>query len=102
MGGNIAPSNYHLNINMIGENLYLLNLNLSRNIYTETKAINKKEKISIFDFWDFNYKFNTPIYEKIKYLFNIYEKNKNDIEINSKEVLIVHIKNKNSELVHII
>ena len=102
MGGNISPNNYHLNINMIGENLYLLNLYLTRNIYTETKTINKKEKISIFDFWDFNYNFNTPIDEQIEYSFNIYEKNKNNIEINSKEVLIVQIKNKNSELVHII
>ena len=102
MGGSISPSDYHLNINMIGENLYLLNLYLTRNIYTKTKSINKKKIISIFDFWDFNYKFNTPIDKQIEYAFNIYEKNKKDNEINSKEVLIVHIKNKNSELVHII
>ena len=100
MGG--SQSNYTLKINMIGENMFLLNLYLTRNIYTQRESINKTEKKSIFDFWDFNYNFNTPIDQQIEYVFNIYKKNKDDFEINSKEVLIVHVTNKKSELVNII
>ena len=102
MGGSIDPSNYALKINMIGENLFLLNLYLTSNIYTQRESINKIEKKSIFDFWDFNYKFNTPIAQQIEYVFNIYKENKNNVEINSKEVLIVHVTNKKSELVDLI
>ena len=98
MGG--SQSNYTLKINMIGENMFLLNLYLTRNIYTQKESTNKTEKKSIFDFWDFNYKFNTPIDQQIEYAFNIYRKNKDDFDINSKEVLIVHVTNKKSELVN--
>ena len=102
MGGNVESNNYGLNINMIGESLYLLYIYLTRNIYTETKSIDRKEKKSIYDFWDFNYQFNSPNCEQIENIFKIYEINKMAIEINSKEVLIVHIKNKCSDLVNII
>ena len=102
MGGNIDPSNYALKVNMIGENLFLLNLYLTSNIYTQRESINKIEKKSIFDFWDFNYNFNIPIDQQIEYVFNIYKENKNNVEINSKEVLIIHVTNKKSELVDII
>ena len=102
MGGNIDPSNYALNINMIGENMFLLNLYLTKKIYTIVNSRDKKEKKSIFDFWDFNYKYNIPIDKQIQYIFNIYKENKDNVEINSKEALIVHVKNKNSELVNII
>ena len=40
MGGNIDINSYYLNIHMIGESLYLLELYLSRNIYTITKQDN--------------------------------------------------------------
>jgi len=36
MGGNISNNPYYLNIHMIGESLYLLELYLSRNIHTIT------------------------------------------------------------------
>ena len=99
MGGNLETNNYGLNINMIGDSLYLLYIYLTRNIYTNIKSIDKKDKKSIFDCWDFNYQFNSPIDNQIENAFKIYENNKFNIEINSKEVLIVHIKNKNSDLV---
>jgi GTP-binding protein EngB required for normal cell division len=100
MGGNVDSSNYYLNINMIGEDLYLFYLYLCKNIYTERKADDIKEKNSIFDFWDFNYKYNTPIEQQINYVFSIYEKNRYNIEINTKEALIVYAKNKNSEIIN--
>jgi GTP-binding protein EngB required for normal cell division len=99
MGGNIDSNNYDLNINMIGENMYLLYLFLTKSIYTDRKSIDVKEKKSIFDYWNFNYKFNTPIEQQIKYVFSIYTKNKGNIDINSKEVLIVHVRNKETKLV---
>ena len=99
MGGNFDFSNYALNINMIGEDLYLFYLYLTRNIYTERKAIDIKQKKSIFDCWDFHYKYNTPIDNQINNIFSIYEMNRYNIEINKKEALIVHVKNKNSELI---
>ena len=102
MGGNLDPNNFFLNINMIGENMYLLYLFLTQSIYTDRKAIDVTKKKSIFDFWNFHYKFNTPIYQQINYVFDIYLNNKNKNEINSKEVLIVHVKNKDSELIDII
>ena len=102
MGQNLESNNYGLNVNMVGESLYLLSIYLTRNIYTKTKSIDIKEKKSIFDYWDFNYEFNLPIDKQIENVFKIYERNKSDCEINSKEVLIVHIKDKNSEFINII
>ena len=102
MGNNIETNEYGLNINLVGESLYLFYIYLTRNIYTETKSIDKKDKKSIFEFWDFNYEFNLEIDKQIERVFNIYEKNKKDININSKEVLIIRIKNKSSDLVKII
>ena len=75
MGGNIDYNPYYINIHMIGESLYLLELYLSRNIYTITKSNNKNQKNSIFDLWDFNYKYNSNIELQIKEAFNKYENN---------------------------
>ena len=100
MGGNIDSSNYALNINMIGESMYFLYLYLTKNIYTKTKSKDIKDKKSIIDFWDFDYKLNSPIETQLENVFKIYENNKSNAEINSKEALIVHIKNKNSELIN--
>ena len=102
MGGNLSQNQFGLNINMIGDSLYFLYIYLTRNIYTKTKSNDKKEKHSIFDCWDFNYEFNSPVDDQIENAFKIYEKNKSECEIDSKEVLIVHIKNKNSDLINII
>ena len=102
MGQNLESNNYGLNVNMVGESLYLLSIYLTRNIYTKTKSIDIKEKKTIIDYWDFNYEFNLPIDKQIENVFKIYERNKSDCEINSKEVLIVHIKDKNSEFINII
>ena len=99
MGGNIDQNDYALNINMIGENMYLLHLCLTGSIYTDRKAIDVKEKKSIFDYWNFNYKFNIPIEQQINHVFLIYKQNKCLNEINSKEVLIVHAKNKDSTII---
>ena len=99
MKGNFANNPHYLNIHMIGESLYLLELYLSRNIYTVTNSNNKKQIKSIFDLWDFNYKYNSDIEFQIEEAFNKYEKNKSNAEINSKEVLIVHAQNKNSEII---
>ena len=87
MGGNIEKEKPHLNINMIGESLYLFNLFLSRNIYTKSKM--KIQKNNIFDFCSFNYQFNRPIEEQIKNVFSLYQKNKEEGITNSKEVLII-------------
>jgi hypothetical protein len=102
MGGNIDINPYYLNIQMIGESLYLLELYLSRNIYTITKQNNKKQPNSIYNLWDFNYKYNSNIELQIEEAFKKYEDNKSKTEINSKEVLIVHAPNKDSEIINII
>jgi len=99
MGGNIDYNPYYINIHMIGESLYLLELYLSRNICTITKSNNKEQKNSIFDLWDFNYKYNSNIELQIEEAFNKYENNKSNTEINSKEVLIVQVPDKNSEII---
>ena len=102
MGGNIDSNNFGLNVNLIGESMYFLNLYLTRSIYTKRKSNDKKNKKSIIDFWDFNYDLHSSIENQIDNVFKIYENNKENFEINSKEALIVHIKNKNSELINII
>ena len=102
MKGNLENNEFGLKINMIGESMYLLNIYLTRNIFTKTNSVDKKQKNLIFDFWDFDYKFNSPIQEQIKYVFRKYEENKSNFEINSKEALIVHVSNKNSELIETI
>ena len=102
MGGNIDINPYYLNIHMIGESLYLLELYLSRNIYTITKQDNKNQPNSIFNSWDFIYKYNSKIEIQIEEVFKKYEDNKSKAEINSKEVLIVHAPNKDSEIINII
>ena len=102
MGGSTSANNYGLNINMIGESMYLLNLYLSRNIYTKIQSKDKKEKKTIRDFWNFNYLYNSTIDSQIESVFKIYNQNKKNIEINSKEVLIVHAKNQSSILIDII
>ena len=99
MGGNLETNDFGLKINMIGESMHLLYLYLTRNIFSETKSVDKMQKNSIFDFWDFEYKLNLTVEEQIKYVFKKYTKNKSNFEINSKEALIVHISNKNSELI---
>ena len=99
MGGNIDYNPYYLNIHMVGESLYLLELYLTRNIYTMIKTSNKNQINSIFNSWDFNYKYNSNIELQIEEAFNKYEENKTKIEINSKEVLIAHVPNKNSEII---
>ena len=90
---------HYLNIHMIGESLYLLELYLSRNIYTVSNSINKKKAKSIFDSWDFNYKYNSNIELQIEEAFKKYENNKSNAEINSKEVLIIHVPNKDSKII---
>ena len=100
MGGNIESSNFGLNVNMIGESLYFLNLYLTKSIYTKTKSTDKKIKKSIIDFWNFNYELNSSIQNQIDKVFQIYEDNKKYAEINSKEALIVHIKNKDSDIIN--
>ena len=70
MGGNIDINPYYLSIHMIGESLYLLKLYLSRNIYTITKQINKNQSNSIFDLWEFYYKYNSIIELQIEEAFN--------------------------------
>ena len=102
MGGNTSTNNYGLNINMIGESMYLLNLYLSRNIYTKMQSKDKKEKKTIRDFWNFNYLYNSTIDSQIESVFKIYHQNKKNKEINSKEVLIVHAENQSSILIDII
>ena len=44
MKGKFVNNPYYLNIHMIGESLYLLELYLSRNIYTVSNSINKKKQ----------------------------------------------------------
>jgi len=44
MKGNFVNNPHYLNIHMIGESLYLLELYLSRNIYTVSNSINKKKQ----------------------------------------------------------
>ena len=102
MGGNIDINPYYLNIHMIGESLYLLELYLTRNIYTVTKSSNKNQINSIYNAWDYYYKYNSSIELQIKEAFKKYEDNKLKTEINSKEVLIVHAPNKDSEIINII
>ena len=102
MGGNIDNNPYYLNINMIGESLYLLELYLTRNIYTITKSSNKNQPNSIFNSWDFYYKYNSKIELQIEEAFKKYEDNKSKTEINSKEVLIVRSPNKDKEIINII
>jgi len=99
MKGNFVNNPHYLNIHMIGESLYLLELYLSRNIYTVSNSINKKKAKSIFDSWDFNYKYNSNIELQIEEAFKKYENNKSNAEINSKEVLIVHVPNKDSKII---
>ena len=99
MGGNIDTNPYYLNIHMIGESLYLLELYLSRKIYTITKSTNINQANSIFNSWDFNYKFNSNIDLQIEEAFNKYKENKSKTDINSKEVLIVRVPNKDSEII---
>ena len=102
MGGNIDINPYYLNLHMIGESLYLLKLYLTRNIYTVTKSSNKNQPNSIYNAWDFYYKYNSNIELQIEEAFKKYEDNKSKTEINSKEVLIVHAPNKDSEIINII
>ena len=99
MKGNFVNNPHYLNIHMIGESLYLLELYLSRNIYTVSNSINKKKAKSIFDSWDFNYKYNSNIELQIEEAFKKYENNKSNAEINSKEVLIIHVPNKDSKII---
>ena len=102
MGGNIDINPYYLNLHMIGESLYLLKLYLTRNIYTVTKSSNKNQINSIYNTWDYNYKYNSNIELQIEEAFKKYEDNKLKTEINSKEVLIVRAPNKDSEIINII
>ena len=74
MGGNLESNNFGLNINMIGDSLYFLYIYFTRNIYTKTISKDKKEKQSIFYFWNYNYAFNSPIDNQIENAFKIYEK----------------------------
>ena len=102
MGGTTINDSYNMKIKMAGESLYMLNLFLSRNIYTITTISNKKNKKDIFDFWEYYYKFNTPFYQQIDDIFEYYKKLKSNYELNFKELLIVHVKNKDSEEINYI
>ena len=95
------PENFKLHIYMIGESLYNLNLYLTKNIYTITKAIDKKDKQSIYDFWDFTYYFNKSFEYQTKKAFEYYNTLKEKY-VSFKELLIVHIEDINSEKIDII
>ena len=50
MGGNLETNDFGLKINMIGESMHLLYLYLTRNIFSETKSVDKKQKNTILIF----------------------------------------------------
>ena len=95
------PENYKLHIYMIGESLYTLNLHLTKNIYTISKATDKTEKNSIYDYWDYTYYFNRSFEYQTQKAFEHYRDLKENY-LPFKELLIVHIENENSEKINII
>ena len=99
MGNSSNEQSYYLNINIIGESMYLFYLYLTRNIHITTKTSDKKEKKTLIDFWDIHYKLNKSFKEQIKQPFEQYIKLKKENNTNIKEVLIVHVPSKNSELI---
>ena len=99
MGNESNGQNYYLNINIIGESMYLFYLYLTKNIYTVTKASDKKEKKTLIDFWDIHYSLNKLFEYQINEAFKKYIELKEKNDINIKEVLIIHIPSKDSELI---
>ena len=97
--GNSLEQSYYMNVNIIGESMYLFYLYLTRNIYTNTISSDKKEKKIISDYWDFHYKFNQPVEYQIEEVLNKCKNYKLKNDLNSKEILIVHVPNKKCELI---
>lgn len=102
MGNDSINQRYYMNINIIGDSMYLFYLYLTKNIYTTTKASDKKEKKTLIDFWDIHYSFNKLFEYQINEAFKKYNELKKKNDINMKEVLIVHVPNKDSELIDFI
>ena len=97
--GNSPEQSYYMNVNIIGESMYLFYLYLTRNIYTDTISSDKKEKKIITDYWDFHYNFNQPVEDQIEEVLNRCKNYKQKNDLNSKEILIVHVPNKKCELI---
>ena len=97
--GNSPEQSYYMNVNIIGESMYLFYLYLTRNIYTDTISSDKKEKKIITDYWDFHYNFNQPVEDQIEEVLNRCKNYKQKNDLNSKEILIVHVPNKKCKLI---
>ena len=102
MGNSSINSKYYMDISIIGESIYLFYLYLTRNIYIDTKAFDKKEKKTLIDYWDFHYSFNQTIQYRINEAIGKCKKFKENNNVNINEALIVHVPNKNSDIIDFI
>ena len=89
---NINPDNYYMCVNLLGEHMDQFLYCISNNS-SESYAKQRKNKISLYDYWDYIYKPVLDFYGQLAIIMNRLRTKKEELALNYKECLIVRVKN---------
>ena len=89
---NINPDNYYMCVNLLGEHMDQFLYCISNNS-CESYAKQRKNKISLYDYWDYIYKPVLDFYGQLAIIMNRLRTKKEELALNYKECLIVRVKN---------
>ena len=99
---NDNPNNYYMCLNLIGESMDKFLYCISQNPY-ESYAKERKEKKTLYDYWDYLYNPTLEFYGQLAITMNRLKIKKDSLSLNYKECLIVKVSNIESiEIQHVL
>ncbi len=89
---NINPNRYYMCLNLIGESMDQFLYCISKDP-CESYAIQRKKKLSLYDYWDYLYNPVLDFFGQIAITMNRFKEQKYSLDLDFKECLIVRVNN---------